>query len=391
MIDERRIKENLELFSFPRLCGTSGEKKAFNLALEKIKNFNLKYDIQEFTFSTYFGKYYPKILISICYFLLFSFYINLSAIIFPILFLISYIILLIHLILAKRPEKIKLGKKLKSQNLIINLPYQISDKDSIINKSERNILFFCHLDSKSQKISILARIRAARAWVFSSIALLIIIILKNYILNQISLIFFIIGAIPLAVSTLATILIIINTTGNNSRGAIDNASGIGCVMELLNHYLDPKLRLTNFNLWFIFTGAEECGTMGIRHFFQKIKEIDRNNTIILNFDSIARSIYFFPGKPINKNVELLLQKFLNNSKKLDIKVFSKRFYIGSRSDAYFLKKKGFKGIGIGDMESYKFIHSVNDTLDKVNPSILKDLCEIVITILRDYDTNFNIT
>ncbi|MFX0027163.1 MAG: M28 family metallopeptidase [Candidatus Hermodarchaeota archaeon] len=389
MIDEKRIKEILELFSFPRLCGTNGEKKAFNLALEKIKNFNLKFDIQEFTFSTYFCKYYPKILISICYFLLFSFYINISAIIFPILFLISCVILIINIILVQWPEKIKLGRKLKSQNLIINLPYQVSDNKSEISK--RNILLFCHLDSKSQKISILARIRAARAWIFSSIALLIIIILKNYFLIQISLILFVIGAIPLAVSSLATILIIYNTTGNKSRGAIDNASGISCVMELLNHYLDPKLRFINTNLCFIFTGAEECGTMGIRHFFQKIKEIDRDNTIILNFDSIARSIYIFPGKPIKKNVKLLIEKFLNNSKKLDIKVFSKRFYIGSRSDGYFLKKKGFQGIGIGDMESYKFIHSVNDTLDKVNPSILKELCEVIITILRDYDTNFNIS
>ncbi|MFX1494986.1 MAG: M28 family metallopeptidase [Promethearchaeota archaeon] len=384
MIEEKRIKENVELFSFPRLSGSDAEKKAFNLALEKVKSLNLIPTIQEFTFSNYFANFYPKVVISIISFLLLSLYLNITAIIFPILYLISLIILCIHFLFIKRPEYIKLGKKSISQNLFITL----NSKSKIL---ERNILFFCHLDSKSQKLTILTRIRAARSWVFSSITLIIIIILKNYFLIQFSLLFFIIGAIPLIIIIFATLLIILNTTGNESKGAIDNASGIACVIELLNHYLNSEFRLNNFNLYFVFSGAEESGTMGIRHFYQSIKELDRNKTIILNFDAIGKNVYFFPGKPINKNVQILIQKFLNNSQKLDIKIISKRFYIGSRSDGYFLKKRGFRGIGIGDMESYKFIHSANDTVDKIDTSILKDLCEIIITILKDYDTSFNIS
>jgi len=33
IIDENRIKSNIKLFSFPRLSGTNGEKKALQLAL----------------------------------------------------------------------------------------------------------------------------------------------------------------------------------------------------------------------------------------------------------------------------------------------------------------------------------------------------------------------
>ncbi len=388
MIEEKRIKENLELFSFPRLSGSDAEKKAFNLTLEKVKSLDLIPNIQEFIFSTYFARFYPKVVISIISFLLLSFYLNLVAVIFPILYLISLIILTIHFLFIRRPEYIKMGKKLISQNLFITLPSHKNSKSEIL---ERNILFFCHLDSKSQKLTILTRIRAARAWVFSSLTLIIIIILKNYILIQFSLLFFIIGAIPLAINILATLVIILNTTGNESKGAIDNASGIACVIELLNYYLNTEFRLNNFNLYFVFSGAEESGTMGIRYFYQNIKELNRNKTIIFNFDAIGKSIYFFPGKPINKNVQILLQKFLNNSKKLSIKIFTKRFYIGSRSDGYYLKKRGFQGVGIGDMESYKFIHSANDTIDKIDTSILKDLCEVIITILKDYDTSFNIS
>ncbi|MFX1433909.1 MAG: M28 family metallopeptidase [Promethearchaeota archaeon] len=391
MIEEKRIKENLELFSFPRLSGSDAEKKAFNLALEKVKSLNLIPNIQEFTFSTYFANLYPKAVISIISFLILSFYLNLTAIVFPILYLISLVILCIHFLFIRKPECIKMGKKSISQNLFVILPFQPINKNPKSKILDRNILFFCHLDSKSQKLTILTRIRAARSWVFSSITLIIIIILKNYILIQFFLLFFIIGAIPLAINILATLLIILNTTGNESKGAIDNASGIACVIELLNYYLNSEFRLNNFNLYFVFSGAEESGTMGIRHFYQNIKELDRNKTIIFNFDAIGKNVYFFPGKPINKTVQTLLQKFLNNLKKLDIKIISKRFYIGSRSDGYFLKKRGFRGIGIGDMESYKFIHSANDTIDKIDTSILKDLCEIIIIILKDYDTSFNIS
>ena len=37
MLDENRIKANLEAFSFPRLSGTEGEKKALNLAVKKVE------------------------------------------------------------------------------------------------------------------------------------------------------------------------------------------------------------------------------------------------------------------------------------------------------------------------------------------------------------------
>ena len=54
LISEKRIKQNLEEFSFPRLSGTEYEKKAFNLAKKKIENLNLNPEIQTFNFSTFY-------------------------------------------------------------------------------------------------------------------------------------------------------------------------------------------------------------------------------------------------------------------------------------------------------------------------------------------------
>jgi len=40
MIDEKHLKENLKSFSFPRLSGTDGEKKALDLARSKVEDLN---------------------------------------------------------------------------------------------------------------------------------------------------------------------------------------------------------------------------------------------------------------------------------------------------------------------------------------------------------------
>ncbi|MEJ2267596.1 MAG: M20/M25/M40 family metallo-hydrolase, partial [Nanoarchaeota archaeon] len=92
---------------------------------------------------------------------------------------------------------------------------------------------------------------------------------------------------------IATILIGINTTKNSSYGAIDNASGIVCVLELLRYYSNENNRLENVDSWFVFTGCEETGTMGIRNLYNKLKVFDRNLFMLVNFDSVGRGITIY--------------------------------------------------------------------------------------------------
>ena len=87
MIDEKRIITNLEAFSFPRLSGTEGENKAFNLALEKIRDLEIEPEIQKFTFSTFFSRVYQKIVFS-C--LSFFFLYPIPAIAVEVLKVVSY-------------------------------------------------------------------------------------------------------------------------------------------------------------------------------------------------------------------------------------------------------------------------------------------------------------
>ena len=64
MIEENRIKRNLKKFSFPRLSGTEFELKAFNKVKKEVEDLNLKYEVQNFTFSSFYSRIYPKVAFS---------------------------------------------------------------------------------------------------------------------------------------------------------------------------------------------------------------------------------------------------------------------------------------------------------------------------------------
>ena len=177
-------------------------------------------------------------------------------------------------------------------------------------------------------------------------------------------------------------MIDLNMTNNKSPGAIDNASGIAIVLELLNHYSAPKFRLKNYNLWFIFTGAEETGTMGIRHFYKIIEHLEREKSIMFNFDAIGR------GLDVWTSTEGAL--YFKNAENLNAFIHTKKKFIRTgRSDAYYLKKKNFGGFGFGDQSSYKYVHTINDTVDKVDPVLLEKLCKHILEVLNKIDNNTN--
>ncbi len=115
--------------------------------------------------------------------------------------------------------------------------------------------------------------------------------------------------------------------------------------------------------------------------------MDRKKSLPINFDAIGKNIYPFPSEKLAKTNNIFLNSFLKNGEKLNFKRNPKRIYFGSHSDGGFLDKKGFVGIGFGDMSSYSYIHSINDTIDKVDPTKLKLLCEALTSAIADLDNH----
>jgi len=384
MIEETRFKKNLKKFVFPRLSGTKFELEAFDKVKQEVENLNLKFEVQKFTFSSFYSRIYPKIAFLSASLIIFQLYLDLITNLSLVLMLVLLSILIASIILTRKPEKIQFIKKFNSQNLLVKIKSTSKEMDN----ADRIALFVSHLDSKGQRFKIRIRIRMIKLWVSSSIVLVIIVILKNIILIGFKIIFYIIGLLPLILTMFASLILLLNSTDNNSVGAVDNASGIVCNLELLNYYSIPENRLTNYNIWILFTGAEECGTMGIRHFYNNLENFDPNKSIIFNFESLANNIYLFPG--INegnhtKDIESLL---LNNNRNLILRHFTTKRVFGTHSDGGYLGDKGLQGYGIGSVEPFAYMHTPNDTIDKVDTKILEKMCLVLTDTLKKHDSNF---
>jgi len=52
-------------------------------------------------------------------------------------------------------------------------------------------------------------------------------------------------------------------------------------------------------------------------------------------------------------------------------------------------KKKLLGVGFGDLTSYKYVHSTKDTIEKVNPNVLKELCLLITNFLKEIDSQIS--
>ncbi|MFX1366011.1 MAG: M28 family peptidase [Promethearchaeota archaeon] len=380
MIDETRIRDNLKELSFPRLSGTKYERKCFSITKQKIEDLDLTPIVQKFLFSTFYSRIYPKVSLTLLSWLLVVLSLNISIAFTLINLCLILILILILILFTRNPEKIKLGKRHNSQNLYVKLLSQHIDTNS-----NYDIFFFSHLDSKGQTFSIKIRILLYYTWLISFPLSLLFIIFNSFVIVEDFILLYSFSILTLIINCVASSILWINMTNNKSKGAIDNASGISIVLELLYYYSNQKNRLKNYNLWFVFTGAEESGTMGIRNFYKCIKNFDREKTFIINFDSIANRVNLWDHGLLTNNNKAL-NYILDNNNIMSLEK-ARRIYIGTYSDGLFLRNKKFKGLGNGDKTSYNYVHSVNDDVDKIEIGFLKKLCHFYTILLSEVDIN----
>ena len=77
-------------------------------------------------------------------------------------------------------------------------------------------------------------------------------------------------------------------------GASDNASGVATVLRLADRYGG---RLEHFDVWVVFTGAEEGFLLGMREWLRRHKpELPRASTVILNVDKVGHGTVRYSRK-----------------------------------------------------------------------------------------------
>jgi len=174
----------------------------------------------------------------------------------------------------------------------------------------------------------------------------------------------------------------------NSPGANDNGSGILVLMELARRFSQKKSKAVNFTL--LATGAEEIGLAGIKHYIRQHPDLDKNNTLFINFECLGGGILHwatgehylrklnYPQKGIN---------IIRNLEKNGVIPELPKAPLISPTDATALASNEFNVvtlIGLIDGIVPSNYHSIGDTFDKLDQSLLLKSSSIVEKIIHTY-------
>jgi hypothetical protein len=384
--------KHVENLSFPRTTGSSGEKKARDYISDYFKSLGLKTESQEFTYSTF------PLGIMARLFLLFLMFLEVLIYVFyenhPFL---SVIISLMVVFLIISSTKWR-----ESYHSLYNIPWKIKTSWNLIARdmkegARKNLIFLAHYDSKSQTLPAFWRailFGSSLTGSSSLIGLATTFAILKFLNWQLpvwdkSLLFYL-----CLVTIISFLLLQLNRSSNLSPGALDNASGIGVLLELAKN-LPEELR--NTNLTFIATGAEEDGLCGaIRFMEEKGKDYDKQSSFFINFDGpgadgniIITSSYAIP--PIHTG-GLLTPLAFKIAKEDGYKTIKGYIPLGAGLDQFPISMYGFPVITISSgkiLSKIIFaIHTENDTMELISKKALEQSGNLSYKMAQEIDKYF---
>jgi hypothetical protein len=407
IFDLNSLNNYVKTFSFPRLVGTSGEKKAVALTIKAFKDIGFsdgQIQKESFKFSDFYSTTLIKLIMVInltfSLFILMFAYINLY-----IMGLIGGIMAFFVFLIIKGLKHPEIpgfwgeyyGKTLSASNIFVKIPAKNLKKEDT-----GNIIISAHLDSKSQTFKTYWRVFYYKVWLYSGILLagfLIALFISTY--TPIKMNLWIIGLgiwIFTIIISISNILLMLLSTRNYSPGALDNATGMSIVFELCKIFKENPL--VNFNIWFCQFSAEELGTMGSRVFvnnhesdFVKGKIFQINLDMVSCINESRNQVEYLKSYGIlpRKKIAPLLSKYLEKAairEKVNIKGF--HLSTGAHTDSVPFHLRDYDSVDIVTRAGAKYAHTKNDTPDKVDPQVLLDACFIVWRVIISIDEDYEI-
>ena len=198
------------------------------------------------------------------------------------------------------------------------------------------------------------------------------------------------------VIVILTLLLLYNKT--KSAGSIDNASGVSILIELSK--IIKKNPLENYDVMFIWPGAEEWGLIGSSRFLKRhsneLKQVyDLNHSYYINIDMVGTYIGLFNkrGLLVKKKLNHHLNEIIENTAQgMDIPIVKFSGITTPKSDhRSFLKfaKKTKSSLEVAYFHSKKdtkYIHSPRDTPDKCSSENLNGCLDICYGTIRSIDS-----
>ena len=186
----------------------------------------------------------------------------------------------------------RLGAHYRTKNLVATLPN--SSKDPTLP----HLYLVAHYDSKSQKLPLVIRI-----------ALFVIVIIGSLVFaglnlfNMVNEVFIPFSIVIGFVVILCGIPLLFLDYGNDSPGAIDNASGVGLVLHLAEVISKNPTFIEKLSLTVLITSAEELAVKGAQAYVKRNKfylrrQAEAGGLHVLNFDGpgVDGKLYLVGGE-----------------------------------------------------------------------------------------------
>lgn len=183
------------------------------------------------------------------------------------------------------------------------------------------------------------------------------------------------------------LLALANPTGNESPGAMDNATGLAVLVEAARTCSnDPDL--TSVGLTFLGTGAEEIGLAGALRWIQRHgAELDPANVVFVNVDSVGvgRGLLAID---VHDRADFGLHERLRAAARaasVDLRIMP--FLPGVGVDTMPIAARGFSTVTIlgrvlGDAS--RRIHTARDTSEVLREDAMRDAVEVVRGVVRGF-------
>lgn len=166
--------------------------------------------------------------------------------------------------------------------------------------------------------------------------------------------------------------------------ANDNASGVATVLDLAERYGGD---LEHFDVWVVFTGAEEGLMLGMREWLREHKgELDPTRTVFLNVDKVGHGTVRY----VTKEGFIIATAYHPALVELCAEVEGAGPVVSrSVSDAHAARSRGFPAITISCLNALDYAphyHQPTDTPDRIDPDAVergRDFCAELVELIDE--------
>ncbi len=383
--DSRRVMAHIRALSFPRRTGSSGEGRAIDYLAGAFESLGVPVSRREFSFSML-----PHWLaFRLILFLLLGLALTALWVYWrlPILSLFLALCLLAGLSLSTRWSRL--------MSRLYVAPFLVRRSANLIASLEPpavkgRLVLMAHYDSKSQGLPLYLRTVLTSSVFFglAGIAFLMLLFHLTGARDWIVYLWF-----PAILLSIPLFLMVVNFSGNDSPGALDNAASLAVMVELARCLRQEVAN--GIGVIFLMTGAEEEGLAGAVDFVKRdAQAYPVSQTYVLNMDGIGASSglvlsssHGIPRRKTGGRLEAVMKKVAKDAG-LDLRVVYHPLLPGL--DHVPVAAAGYRAVTLTSSDtslSTFSIHTPYDRPENVDPEALRDAYRLIRGLIGELREN----